>query len=330
MTFLFGTKSVIYYRIIYVVGFFLASFTDTSIIWTFSGITIAFMTIPNLIGIFSLRKEVKSTIADYWKSFSKEHPDVKIPSKLCFELVVPPSIPAFEQLLETGGVDYAFMNPYHQVMVKDTYQPLIRDDQRQLKGVLVIHRKSTVNTLDDLKGQTIAFPAPNAFAASLLIRADLRQRGIPIEADYVTSHSNVYRSVAMKLSSAGGGVNNTLNREEPEIARHLKILHTTRGYAAHPFSALRSLPTAETTALAEAWLALGNQSQQQGNDNQNPHATAPNTILSLCGSNFRSCIQIVIACQHWPPMCYEVLPVPSQLPDIAMQDFRARGSSRQG
>ena len=82
MTFLFGPKSVVYYRFVYVIGFFLASFTDTSIIWTFSGITIAFMTIPNLIGIFSLRKEVKTTVKDYWKSFAKEHPDIKIPEKL--------------------------------------------------------------------------------------------------------------------------------------------------------------------------------------------------------------------------------------------------------
>ena len=82
MTFLIGSKSVIYYRIIYVIGFFVASFTDTTLIWTLSGITIAFMTIPNLIGIFSLRKEVKTTIADYWKSFSKDHPDVKIPEKI--------------------------------------------------------------------------------------------------------------------------------------------------------------------------------------------------------------------------------------------------------
>jgi len=82
MTFLFGSKSVLYYRIVYVIGFFLASFTDTSIIWTLSGITIAFMTIPNLIGIFSLRKEVKSTIADYWKNFSKEHPDIDIPENI--------------------------------------------------------------------------------------------------------------------------------------------------------------------------------------------------------------------------------------------------------
>lgn len=82
MTFLFGTKSVVYYRIIYVIGFFVASFTDTTIIWTLSGITIAFMTIPNLIGIFSLRKDVKQTINQYWRDFSKEHPEVKIPEKI--------------------------------------------------------------------------------------------------------------------------------------------------------------------------------------------------------------------------------------------------------
>ncbi|MFA7410245.1 MAG: sodium:alanine symporter family protein, partial [Bacteroidales bacterium] len=56
MTYLFGSKSVIWYRIVYVIGFFLASFTDTTLIWTFSGIAIAFMTIPNLFGIFTLHR----------------------------------------------------------------------------------------------------------------------------------------------------------------------------------------------------------------------------------------------------------------------------------
>ncbi|MBU1101357.1 MAG: sodium:alanine symporter family protein [Bacteroidetes bacterium] len=78
-TYLFGTKAVIYYRIVYIVGFFLAAFTDTTIIWTLSGITIAFMTIPNLIGLLILRKEIKSTIKDYWIDFKAEHPEVKIP-----------------------------------------------------------------------------------------------------------------------------------------------------------------------------------------------------------------------------------------------------------
>jgi len=79
MTFLFGTKSILYYRIVYVGAFFLASFADTTIIWTLSGITIAVMTLPNLFGLLYLRKEIKSTIADYWVNFKKEWPDEKTP-----------------------------------------------------------------------------------------------------------------------------------------------------------------------------------------------------------------------------------------------------------
>jgi len=82
MTFLFGIKSVIYYRIIYVIAFFFAAFTDTTIVWIVSGITIAFMTIPNLFGILLLHREMKTTIKEYWLDFSADHPDVKIPEKL--------------------------------------------------------------------------------------------------------------------------------------------------------------------------------------------------------------------------------------------------------
>lgn len=69
VTFLFGTKYVPYYRVIYVVGFFLAAIIDTTIVWTFSGIAIALMTLPNLIGILLLRKDMKDTVKDYWKRF---------------------------------------------------------------------------------------------------------------------------------------------------------------------------------------------------------------------------------------------------------------------
>lgn len=70
--YLFGVKGIRTYRIVYVLAFFLASFTDTTIIWTFSGITIALMTIPNLIGILILRKEMKSEIALFWKMWNEK------------------------------------------------------------------------------------------------------------------------------------------------------------------------------------------------------------------------------------------------------------------
>lgn len=73
VTYLIGTRYVQFYRIIFVIGFFLASFTDTTIIWNLSLLTVAFMAIPNLIGLLVLHKEVKTTIRDYWKGFRDEY-----------------------------------------------------------------------------------------------------------------------------------------------------------------------------------------------------------------------------------------------------------------
>jgi len=79
MTYLFGSSSVKYYRVVYVIGFFIASFADTTIIWTLSAIAIAVMTLPNLFGILMLSKDMKSTVADYWDKFKKDFPDEKTP-----------------------------------------------------------------------------------------------------------------------------------------------------------------------------------------------------------------------------------------------------------
>lgn len=78
-TYLFGDQYIIYYRILYVAGFFFASFADTSVIWTLSGITIALMTLPNLIGILLLHGEMKTTVKDYWHDFKKDWPGEKTP-----------------------------------------------------------------------------------------------------------------------------------------------------------------------------------------------------------------------------------------------------------
>ncbi|WP_310794173.1 alanine:cation symporter family protein [Parabacteroides distasonis] len=60
------------YHIIYIVGFFLTSFTDTTIAWTLFGITMALMTFPNLIGILLLHNEVKSSMNEYWRRMKEK------------------------------------------------------------------------------------------------------------------------------------------------------------------------------------------------------------------------------------------------------------------
>lgn len=79
ITFLFGVKGDMYFRIVYVIGFFVASFTDTTIVWTFSGVTIALMTLPNLVGILMLHKEMKTEVGLFWKEWADRFPGEKVP-----------------------------------------------------------------------------------------------------------------------------------------------------------------------------------------------------------------------------------------------------------
>lgn len=81
-TYLFGQKYVLIYRLIFVTAFFIASFTDTTIIWSLSYIAIVLMAFPNLVGILLLRREVRDSIRDYWITFSKQYPDEKISKKM--------------------------------------------------------------------------------------------------------------------------------------------------------------------------------------------------------------------------------------------------------
>lgn len=81
VTYLFGANYVLIYRIVFVIAFFFASFTDTTIIWNVSLLTVAFMAIPNLFGLLVLHREVKSTIKGYWKGFRQEYPDERTPEE---------------------------------------------------------------------------------------------------------------------------------------------------------------------------------------------------------------------------------------------------------
>ena len=67
MTYLLGPRSVLPYRIAYVMGFFYAALADTTLIWNFALITIVLMAAPNLVGILLMHKEMKQTVKSYWE-----------------------------------------------------------------------------------------------------------------------------------------------------------------------------------------------------------------------------------------------------------------------
>lgn len=66
IAYLLGTAWVLPYRGLYVLGFFAATIIDTSLIWLISAVTVALMTLPNLVGMVLMRVEVKQMTQEYW------------------------------------------------------------------------------------------------------------------------------------------------------------------------------------------------------------------------------------------------------------------------
>jgi len=184
---------------------------------------------------------------------------------LCFELRVSASIPEFEQRFLKGESDFTFLNPYHAVLAyqKKKYQPLLADTQYLLTGILVVRSDNPIKNLNDLKGKNVSFPAPNSFAASLLIRAELAKQKIDVNPVFVKTHSNVYRSVINKDALAGGGVNNTLDNEAPEVRQQLRVLYETPAYTPHPIATHPSVTSEVRERFLKAMVKLSQDEEGQ-------------------------------------------------------------------
>ncbi len=63
--YIFGEGAVPWYRTIYVVCFIAAAVVDTTVIWNIAYVVVALVTIPNLIALFVLRKEMKEQVDTY-------------------------------------------------------------------------------------------------------------------------------------------------------------------------------------------------------------------------------------------------------------------------
>lgn len=177
-----------------------------------------------------------------------------------FKMVGSPTIPAFETEFMSGNFDFAYMNPYHLMLAaaQEGYIPLARDVGRTLHGVLVIRADSEIKKITDLDGKTLAFPAPNALGASLLMRQELADKfGITIKPVYVKSHDSVYLNVLLKKAAAGGGVQKTLNRQKEDFKKQLKVIHRTTAVSPHPLAVHPRVPEKVQQAVKEALLAMG-------------------------------------------------------------------------
>lgn len=164
---------------------------------------------------------------------------LQLKTGVSLRFVTAPDIPTFESRLASGEYDIAYMNPYHYTVFhqKPGYQAFAKQANKQIKGILVVRKDTANQTVQDLDGQVIAFPAPAAFAATLLVRSYLISQGVKHTPKFVSSHDSVYRAVASNFANSGGGIERTLESVDPQVRSQLRILWKSQGYTPHAFAA---------------------------------------------------------------------------------------------
>jgi phosphonate transport system substrate-binding protein len=167
-------------------------------------------------------------------------------------------IPTFEKRLAAGEYDFSYMNPYHFTIFNRApgYAALARQRNKKNKGIIVVKKDSELRELEDLKGMTLAFPSPAAFAATLLSQAELNRKGIEFTPKYVSSHDSVYLSVARGLLPAGGGIVRTFKNIDPAIREQLRIFWTSDGFTSHAFAAHPNVSVDNRELVADALAKL--------------------------------------------------------------------------
>jgi len=167
-------------------------------------------------------------------------------------------IPTFEKRLAAGEYDLAYMNPYHYTVFHEApgYQAMAKARDKRIKGIMVVRKESKITDLTEVNDSTLAFPAPAAFAASILTRSHLTGLGVRYQPKYVSSHDSVYRAVAKGIYPAGGGVKRTFKNVEPEIREQLRILWTTQGYTPHAIAAHPRVRSGDFIEIQQALVAM--------------------------------------------------------------------------
>ena len=169
-----------------------------------------------------------------------------------------PNIPEFEKRLSAGEYDIAYMNPYHYTVYSQQpgYQAIAKAKDKKINGILVARKTMSIESLQTLQGQRLAFPSPAAFAATVLIQNDLREANVEFESDYVTSHDSVYLSVARGFYPAGGGVMRTFNSLPDEVKSQLEPIWTTKPYTPHAIAYHPRLTNAQAKSIQQALVSL--------------------------------------------------------------------------
>jgi phosphonate transport system substrate-binding protein len=138
----------------------------------------------------------------------------------------------FERKLYSGKFHFALLNPYQTVRsFEHGYRAFGKmGDDYQFRGILLVRRDSGIESVADLRGKAISYPAETALAAAMLPQAFLQENGLDVMREtrslYVGPQDSSIMSVVLGRSAAGAtwpAVWRAFRKEHPELAAALEV-----------------------------------------------------------------------------------------------------------
>ncbi|MCK9397781.1 MAG: phosphate/phosphite/phosphonate ABC transporter substrate-binding protein [Methylobacter sp.] len=179
----------------------------------------------------------------------------------------------FDRKLYSGHFDFAMPNPYQTVnSLKHGYRVFGKmADDDDFRGIILVRRDSGINTVADLKGKAVSYPAPTALAATMMPQYYLHTHGIDINHDienrYVGSQESSILNVLRGHVAAGAtwpAPWKIFCKEKPQLADQLEVKWETEPLQNNGWVVRKDMPAGLTDKVAKLLFTLDQ--HQQGRE----------------------------------------------------------------
>lgn len=172
---------------------------------------------------------------------------------------------AYDEKLFQGYFDFALPNPYQTVTsLQSGYQVFGKmADDENFRGIILIRKDSDIQTVSDLKGKSVSYPAPTALAATIMPQWFLFQQGLDIQHDitnhYVGSQESSIMNVYLGVTDAASTWPPpwlAFIKERPEIAEQVIIKWQTPPLVNNGLVAKKTIPQTILKQVSQAIFEL--------------------------------------------------------------------------
>jgi len=185
--------------------------------------------------------------------------------ELTIQLEASRSYEEFDKKLYSRRFHFALPNPYQTIQaMQHGYHVFAKmGDDEKFRGIILVRKDSGINTVADLKGKTVSFPAPTALAATMMPLEYLHTHGLDVNQDITRLFSGSQESSIMNVylgKSAAGATWpppwQAFIEGNPAIADELEVRWETSSLINNSLVARDDVPPKVVSEIKSILLAL--------------------------------------------------------------------------